>query len=656
MDEQATLDGFAPDAPTPVRVAGVLVDIDLAHLDRPLDYAIPDALAPAVRPGVLVRIRLAGRLLSGWVLEVRTDTPLHRLSPIERVVSATPVLTAPILSVARRIAERNVATLSQTLSLALPARHAATEKEVLAAAVPPAPAVSPPEHSSWADNPLGPALLAHLEAGEAPRSVWTALGPNRDERLCDLVRASVSAGRGVVLVVATSALATRLSTGLASALGVRVGLVDSESSPAERYRIHLEAMRGALSVVVGTRSAVWTPMKDLGLVIVWDDGDDRLRERRSPRCDALDVAVARAHLEGCALVVGSFSRSVKAQALVDSGWAVGLADTPERRRALAPLVRVLDEADADAEGPGGRMRIPARALRTIREGLETGPVLVQVAASGYAPVVSCRRCGAVARCGTCSGPLAMDEAGVASCRWCLRAQGEWRCRQCSGTALRSLRVGSERTGEEIARAMPAASVLVSSSTREITRRIPSEPRIVVATPGAEPEAEGGYAAIVILDARAIAGRAELWAPEEALRRWFNALALARPGASALIAGGVEPAMAQALIRFDPVDYAQRLLDERAALGYFPAATLIAIDGAPADVQAVAHDAMGELIGTVPLPEGPESEGAAARVRALVRAEGPEAPEVLDRLRGAIQHRSSRKLAPVRISVNPPELF
>lgn len=198
--------------------------------------------------------------------------------------------------------------------------------------------------------------------------------------------------------------------------------------------------------------------------------------------------------------------------------------------------------------------------------------------------------------------------------------------------------------------MPGASVLVSSATHAITRTLPDGPRIVVATAGAEPRAEGGYAAIVILDARAIAGRAELWAPEEALRRWFNVLALARPGASALVAGGVETSMAQALIRFDPVDYAQRLLDERAALGYFPAATMIAIDGAPSDVAAVADAAGGELVGTVPL------EGEEERVRALVRASKEESPGVLDNLRAAQAHRSSRKLAPVRLTVNPPELF
>lgn len=650
MDLQGALDGFETEDRAPVKVAGVIVDADLAHLDRPLDYEIPDELAEGVVPGVLVRVRLAGRRLPGWVVDVRTERPLHRLNPIETLVSRLPIAPAGIIAAARRIADRNVATLSQTLSLALPARHAATEKAFLSEPRGEAPKPGPPEGGAWAAHPAGPALLKHLGEGGAPRAVWTALGPSRDERLVELVAATASTGRGVLLVVPTAAQAESFSRLLEDSLRTPIGLVDADSSAAERYRLHLEAMAGGVRVVVGTRSAAWTPLKDLGLIIVWDDGDDRLRERRAPRCDALDVAVARTLVEGCALVVGSYSRSVKAQALVASSWAVSLAEELPTRRACTPRVRVLDDIDAAAAGGAGSSRIPPQVTRTIRESLEQGPVLVHVASAGYVAVVSCERCRAIARCPACQGPLRMDAEGGVSCRWCGRPARDWRCRSCSGTRLRNARIGSERTGEEIARAMPSSSVLVSSSTHRITRRIPDSPRIVVATAGAEPTAEGGYAGLIILDARAIAGRAELWAPEEALRRWFNVLALARPGAPALVSGGVEPAMAQALIRFDPVDYAQRLLDERAALGYFPAKTLIAVDGDAADVAAVARGAGGELIGTLPL------DAQATTVRALIRAEPAERDRVLAQLAAVQAHRSSRKLPPVRLSVNPPELF
>ncbi|MDK7160510.1 primosomal protein N, partial [Pauljensenia sp. UMB3104] len=85
---------------------------------------------------------------------------------------------------------------------------------------------------------------------------------------------------------------------------------------------------GRLPIVVGTRSAVWVPCAKLSLIVICDDGDDRLRERRFPRCDVLDVAVQRCAVEGAGLLVASFARSVKAQALIRSGWAVSLDPVP----------------------------------------------------------------------------------------------------------------------------------------------------------------------------------------------------------------------------------------------------------------------------------------------------------------------------------------
>lgn len=112
-------------------------------------------------------------------------------------------------------------------------------------------------------------------------------------------------------------------------------------------------------------------------------------------------------------------------------------------------------------------------------------------------------------------------------------------------------------------------------------------------------------------------------------------------------------MAQALIRFDPVDYAQRLLDERTALGYFPAKTLIAIDGPGPDVAAVAQAAQAEVIGTIPLGSDDEQ---APRARALVRCDHADSAKVFANIWAVMQHRSSKRLPPLRLTVNPPELF
>ncbi|QWW18694.1 primosomal protein N' [Schaalia sp. 19OD2882] len=653
--EQEALPGMAAPPRPEVEIAHVLVDVDLPHLDRPLDYVVPDELADRAHIGHSVEVRLAGRTHAGWILGRSRGRPEIALQPIRRVTSTAPVLDRTLVALARMVADRHVATMSQVLSLAVPPRHARTEKAVLAEEPAPMPLAPTPvaedDRVAWAHWSGGEALVAHLHAGESPRAVWGALAPTRERQLRALVSATLASGRACLVIEATLERARATAQMLDASLGVPVRLQSGELEARQRHRIHLEGLLGRLHVVVGTRSAVWTPMPDLGLIVVWDDGDDRLREVRHPRTDALEVAILRCHQQRCALVTGGWSRSVRAQALVRSGWAVSVDPDLATRRALAPVVDVQDEADLEREGPAGASRVPPQAMRLLRHALDTGPVLVHVPYAGYVPVVSCARCRRRARCTHCAGALASTAPERISCRLCGADASSWRCDQCHGTELVQGRVGSQRMGEELGRAFPGVPLLVVSGGQDTPRHVEASPRIVVATAGSEPTCEGGYAAALVLDARAIAGRPELWAPEEALRRWFTVLALVRPTGRALVVGGVEPALRQALRRWDPVDFAERALDEREALGFFPAATLVALDGPAKDVRAVLDEAEGEVLGILPRPG--EMGG---NVRGLLRLTRSDAAAGLARLRAIQQTRSARRLTPVGIDVNPPELF
>lgn len=657
--QQGMLDGFDPPRSRSVEIARVLVDVDLPHMDRPLDYVVPDKLIDEATVGQLVRVRFSGARVDGWIVECTQREMLDDSAHIESVASSIPVLTPALYETARRIAGRFLATTSQVLSLAIPPRHARAEKHVLEQTPPPWPSLEAPSVSAgWGAYSAGQALLNRLSSGQSPRAVVTALRPLMRRCLSDAVAATVSSGRSVIIVTSTGEEASRYARNLEEDLGVPVAVTGGEVTPEERYRIHAAATLGHVPIVVGTRSAVWVPCTKLGLIIICDDGDDRLRERRFPRCDSLDVAVQRCAVEGAGLLVTSYARSVKAQALVRSGWAVTLDPFPHALRDATPRVHLHGVTEAAREGASGHLRIPQAALRIIRQGLREGPVLIQVAASGYWPTVVCRRCGERARCRHCSGPLAVVRGGEVTCSWCARASVSWRCPYCSGTELRAARVGSTRTAEEIARNLPDASVLESSAAHRISRQLPKRPTVVVATPGAEPDVDGGYAAAIILDAHALAGRTELWAPEEAARRWLNALSLVRPGHPGLIVGTIPDALGQALVRWAPTDYADRLLDEREALGFFPATTMVALDGPSAQVRQVAEQVIreggAELVGTVVRPatrEGEENE-----VRTLVRTPLAGAPAMLAVLADIRRSRSARKVPLVKMSVNPPELF
>ncbi len=640
-------------------VARVCVDVGLPHLDRPFDYLVPAQLDTGALPGVRVRVRFAGQLVDGYLLE-RVDRSEHagRLAYLERVVSAEPVLSAEILAVARAVAQRYAGTLADVLRLAVPPRHARAEAAPAEAYDGAAPLRrgSQPDHDAWRRYRTGRAFLGALGDGRAPRAVWTALpGEDWPARLAEAVAVTVHSGRSAVVAVADARDLDRLDAALGTALGEgRHVALSAALGPAERYRRFLAARRGRVPVVAGTRAAVFAPVERLGLVAIWDDGDDLYAEQRAPYPHAREVLLTRAQLAGAGALLGGYARSVEAQQLLETGWAKELAAPREAVRAQAPLVTPTGDDPRD-QAPA---RLPSLAWRAARDALAAGaPVLVQVPRRGYLPAVACADCRTPARCAHCHGPLTLPGASAtAGCRWCGRAAAGYACPTCGGRRLRAAVVGARRTAEELGRAFPGVPVRTSGRD-EVLATVPDEPGVVVATPGAEPVPAGpGYGAVLLLDTWALLTRADLRAGEEALRRWLAAAALARPagqgGRVVVVAdGGLAPV--QALLRFDPGWLAARELAERRELGFPPAVRMGSLTGVA--------EAVSDLVATARLPEGTDLLGPVPadgdRDRMLLRVPRSGGRALADALHDAAGVRSARKAPdPVRVQMDPIELL
>jgi primosomal protein N' (replication factor Y) len=630
----------------------VAVDVPLAHLDRPFDYLVTAAQDAAAVPGVRVRVRFAGRLLGGLVLDRADGTDhargLDGLARLDRVVSSEPVLSPAVAALARAVADMYAGTLADVLRLAVPPRHARVEGEPARLPaqrpLPPAPAEV---QGGWQRYGTGAAFLRALADGRAPAAVWTALpGPGWPAEVAEAVRTCLAAGRGALVVVPDHRDAARLSDAVTAACGAdRHVLLTAELGPAERYRRWLAVRRGQVVAVVGTRAAAFAPVADLGLAAVWDDGDDLHAEPRAPYPHVREVLRLRAALEGSALLVGGLTRTAEAAALLAAGTAHGVAAARPAVRAAAPRVQAAgDDAELARDPVARQVRLPRLALEVARTALAAGPVLVQVPRRGYVPALACATCRTPARCPSCSGPLALGSGGGApACRWCGRVAAGWVCPVCEGTRLRAVVVGARRTAEELGRAFPGVAVRTSGRDA-VLATVTADPAVVVATPGAEPVASEGYAAALLLDGWALLGRADLRAGEEALRRWAAAAALVRPGP----AGGRVVVMAestlpqvQALLRWDPPGAADRELAERSRLQFPPAVRLAELTG-PAE-------AVAELVDTVELPAGarvlgPLPTDRPPAVRALVRVAPADGRGLALALKATQAVRSAHKAA------------
>nr|WP_141961421.1 primosomal protein N' [Actinoallomurus bryophytorum] len=512
------------------------------------------------------------------------------------------------------------------------------------------------EPGPWAAYPAGPSFLDAVEAGRGPRAVWNALpGADWTSAIARAAKATLAGGRGVLIVVADGRDVARVDAALTRELGEgRHVALTAELGPAERYRRWLAVRRGRVRTVVGTRAAIFAPVRDLGLVVLWDDGDDVHAEQHAPYPHAREVLALRAHRAGAGALIGGFTRTTDATQLLAAGWAHPLVPDRERLRASMPYIRPSgDDADLARDEAARSARLPHLAFRTARQGLEHGPVLVQVPRRGYVPALACSRCRGPARCTECEGPLSLRSSHAAPyCRWCGRIAGAWTCPECGGRQVRAVVVGARRTAEELGRAFPGVPIRTSGRDG-VLDGVTGEPALVVATPGAEPVAEGGYAAALLLDGWVLLGRADLRAGEEALRRWMNASALVRPRGPVIVLADGSLTTVQALIRWDPVTYAERELAERRDLGFPPAVRMASLTGAPQSVRELV-DAAGlpqdaEVLGPVEVGEGQE--------RALVRVERARGVALSRLLKTAQAARSTRKTADVvRVRVDPLELI
>ncbi|AOW94577.1 primosome assembly protein PriA [Rhodococcus sp. WMMA185] len=657
--------------------------LPLAHLDREFDYLVPRDLDEQARPGVRVRIRFAGRLVDGFVVSRRaTSEHQGRFGWLERVISAERVLTPEISRVVDLVASRYAGTRADVLRLAVPPRHARAESETAAApggSVPAGADAIPIETEAWTRYVHGEAFVTALSEGRSPHAVWQALpGEDWTARLAELAGVVVASGASTVIVVPDQRTLDRTVASVAALLGsdAVVGLA-AGLGPATRYRRWLAALRGTAPVVVGTRSAVFAPTPQTGLIVVWDDGDDNHSEPRAPYPHAREVALLRAYASGCAVVLAGHARTAEAQALVDSGWAHDLVAARDTVRAAAPKITALADSDhALARDPGARAaRLPAIAFAAAREALGAGKgVLVQVPRRGYVPSLACGKCRAAARCRRCNGPLALpsaagpDGAATPACRWCGVADAAHRCHACGARALRAVVVGAGRTAEELGRAFPGITVRMSGGD-DVVDEVEQGPILVVSTVGAEPVMTGGYGAALLLDGWALLGRPDLRAAEETLRRWMTASALVAPfaegGQVVVVADSGIPTV-QALIRWDPVGHARAQYAERAEVGFPPASHMAAIDGsarAIADLLDAAElPGSAELLGPVELPAGErlpfsgDSPEPTEVERMLIRVPRGDGSALAKALRDAQAVRSARKDSqPTRVQIDPTRL-
>ena len=503
--------------------ARVRVDTGVFHLDQLYDYQIPEKLSDAIQVGVRVQLPFGSHETEGIVVaRVAIPDRAGQLKNITKVLSSIPVATEQSLSLVDAIAKHYACNPWDVIRSAIPPRVAFVDKSFI--------------------------LDESIQSTRYKRSVeFQTLAPHieaHNQLLSIILNKRAS---GSVLIVAPDERDVDRIVNALQEQEQKVLKITAAISREERYRNYLLSMHGADSIVVGTRSAIFAPIRNLATIIVHKESSHDHYEVRSPGWNTRTVALLRAQTESIPLILTGFSPSIEVSELID--------------QRTVKYVNTKETVNVKAFSPSDGSLLPGRIFSEIKKALITGPVLFVAPRKGYGNALLCAHCRNVATC-DCGGRLSVAaKAKAPTCVHCGKSFQQWKCSFCNRDKQYLAGRGIERAAEEISRAFPNFPVIVSAG-EVIKERIDSKPALVLATPGAQPHVEGGYAAVVILDGMRFFAHTDLRTQERARELFMETSSMISPQGAVLLVIDDSHPIISAIARWNVAPLIKRELSER----------------------------------------------------------------------------------------------
>ena len=403
---------------------------------RPFTYEVPDG----VGRGAVVSVPFGRSTARGVVAGIEDAPPVGvKAVPVGRLLDEVP---APLVDLALWIADYYGSTPARALALVAPRLRArrGERKRVTArlAGEPPPGELTPEQKAALAR------VVATIDAGGGRFLLFGATGSGKTEVYLQACAAALERGLGAIVLVPEIALTPQALGRFQARFGDRIAALHSGLTEAERRDERERIAAGEARVVVGARSAVFAPVRGLGLIVVDEEHDASYKQESDPRYDARTVAAKRAALEGAVAVFGSATprpESWAALERLDLGGRLGVVKLPP--------VRVVD---LRREG-GYPLSAPLLAeLGKLAE--RGGKAILLLNRRGLAPAIHCRTCGVTRRCRSCDVALVLHADGL-RCHHCGHAEpAPELCPVCGSAELARIGAGTQRLERELEARVP----------------------------------------------------------------------------------------------------------------------------------------------------------------------------------------------------------
>lgn len=457
--------------------AKVIIDLSVEAIDRPFSYRIPPELEDQVNIGTLVKVPFGSgnAKRKAYVVEI-TDTvdfPPEKAKELEGICKNSLRAEKDLIEMAVFMKDEYGSTLNQALQTALPVKRK-IRKNVRR--TDPVERMEDESFREISDEELNPsqqkAVEEILSETGHPTLLFGITGSGKTRVYIELIRKMQAAEKQTIVLIPEISLTFQTVNELSSHLGKRVAVLHSKLSDGERYEQYEKAVKGEIDVMVGPRSAIFTPFEHLGLIIIDEEHEKSYISDQAPRYDVREVAAMRAALCGSKLLLGSATPSIESYRKAEKG-DYSLSVIRERAVKGAKLPEIFVEDMREELAAGNRSMFSYKLYELINDRLAKGEqVMLFLNRRGYAGFVSCRSCGYVVKCPHCDVSMTAhnswyygkdtggQKAALLTCHYCgYQAPMPSVCPSCRSKYIAPFGTGTQKLEQAVKRTFPGARVL-----------------------------------------------------------------------------------------------------------------------------------------------------------------------------------------------------
>ena len=501
---------------------GVLVELSNKNLDKEFYYSVPFELESRIKIGIRVVVPFASRELDGFVLEINPDTDYNELKEIKSILDDEVVLNNELLELGIKMKNKYLSTLISNYNVMLPKALKANIKNKSNIKYEKIYKLNNIDFSNFKFNDKQKEIIDYLKKNSfivqnsvmpfSKSSISTLLNKNilicenrevyrlkydkvegvnhkltsdqqnvvdsinlssfdtyllygvtgsgKTEVYMELIAHVIESGKSAIMLVPEISLTPQMINRFSSRFGSSIAALHSGLSDGEKYDEYRKIEKEEAKIVIGARSAVFAPLKNIGIIIVDEEHSDSYKQDSpSPRYSAIDIANIRCETYNCPLVLGSATPTLDSMARAVKGvYKLLVLDKRVNNHPLPP-VRVIDMNKAIRTSVG---HFSVDLINEMKSAFGRGEqVILFLNRRGYSSIVSCKNCGETIKCPNCDISLTYHKSSnILRCHYCGYATNfNIKCSKCGENSMSKLGVGTEKIEEELKSLFPNNKVI-----------------------------------------------------------------------------------------------------------------------------------------------------------------------------------------------------